>query len=206
MKTLSRNPLRNSIPAIPFLTIIAILPHPAFGHPGHGLLTFYAALIHPITGLDHLLTALAVGVWAAGPKEIQARNPSWRGPLGFLIGILGGALAGQVGMVLPFCEQGILLSLLLLGLCLALNSRSNIWPATGMLFCFGAFHGNAHGLEVAQGASGGLAILGFLVSTGILHGMGIAGVTAVRKRFKEQQALLILRWAGVGLMGSVFFL
>lgn len=34
-------------------------------HPGHGLESAYAGFMHPLTGWDHLLVMLAVGVWAA---------------------------------------------------------------------------------------------------------------------------------------------
>jgi urease accessory protein len=37
---------------------------PAAAHPGHAETGFAAGLLHPLTGLDHLLALLAVGLWS----------------------------------------------------------------------------------------------------------------------------------------------
>ena len=37
----------------------------AFAHPSHNVSGFAAGIIHPLSGLDHLLAMVAVGLWAA---------------------------------------------------------------------------------------------------------------------------------------------
>ena len=65
--------------------IIALLsPILAHAHSGHGLHDgLNAGLLHPITGLDHLLAMLAVGYWAALQKHRYASLlpvASWKLP------------------------------------------------------------------------------------------------------------------------------
>jgi urease accessory protein len=72
--------------------LLACLPLPALAHSGHpeaaGLV---AGLLHPLTGADHLLALLAVGIWSA-------RQPA-RPALAFML-----ALAAQADE--PFAQQG----------------------------------------------------------------------------------------------------
>lgn len=37
----------------------------AQAHPGHGPAGFVTGFIHPLTGWDHLMAMLAVGLWAS---------------------------------------------------------------------------------------------------------------------------------------------
>ncbi len=182
------------------------LTHRVFAHPGHDFLTFYAGFIHPFSGLDHLLAALAVGVWASGTSHKSDAFSILKTPLSFLGGILAGAFIGQVGIVLPFCEEGILLSLVLLGFGLILSIRSESSLGALVVFLFGAFHGNAHGLEVSHRTLDGTATFGFLLSTGILHAVGIVGVSSMKRVFAEKRIILLLRFMGIGLVGSAFIL
>ncbi|NOU21118.1 MAG: hypothetical protein HOO93_04885, partial [Methyloglobulus sp.] len=61
---------------------------------------------HPLTGWDHLITMLAVGIWAA-----QLRGHAiWMLPLAF-VGVMSlGGLAGAAGLTIPSVEGLILLS------------------------------------------------------------------------------------------------
>ncbi len=66
------------------------LAEPAFAHSGaaghtHGLLN---GLAHPITGLDHVLAMLGVGVWAA---LAMPANRVLVAPLAFIAAMLIGA-------------------------------------------------------------------------------------------------------------------
>lgn len=188
---------------------LLLLSPQCFAHPGHGLATFYSGFLHPISGLDHLLTALAVGLWTAQSDRKLFSFDITFGPLSFLFGICGGALAAQKEIVLPFCEQGILISCLFLGCCLALNFRSKLWLSMGLLFIFGTFHGNAHGRETIQETlnwAGWSAMAGFLSSTAILHGIGIFCTFMFQKNFKKEQAIFFLRWTGIGLLGSALLI
>ncbi|MBQ1761274.1 MAG: HupE/UreJ family protein, partial [Aquincola sp.] len=90
----------------------AALPLIASAHVGqdgaahHGLL---AGLLHPFTGLDHLLAMLAVGTWgalslpASGAARggLQRLGAAARLPLVFAALLLAGALAAAAGLRLP---------------------------------------------------------------------------------------------------------
>ncbi|NCT96999.1 MAG: HupE/UreJ family protein [Comamonadaceae bacterium] len=134
------------------------------GADGHGHHGFFAGLLHPITGPDHLAAMLAVGVWSAATTRRV-----WTAPLAFALTLLAGALLAQGGLGLPAIEPMIAASLLVVGLLLA--ARTKLPPGAGALLVggFALFHGAAHGQEL-----GGLAALaGMVAGTALLHGAGI---------------------------------
>jgi urease accessory protein len=57
-------------------------------------------LLHPFHGLDHVLAAVAVGVWGArlGGKAV------WALPVAFVVALLGGTALGIAGWGLPMVE------------------------------------------------------------------------------------------------------
>jgi urease accessory protein len=147
--------------------LLLLFPTAALAHPGHGI-GFLAGVQHPLTGTDHLLAMLAVGVWAAtlGGRAI------WGLPLTFVVALgLGGALGHQIGAELPWTEQGILASLLLLGAATALAWRLSTGAAVAMVAGFGALHGLAHG---AESPAEFLPFAGgFVLASIALHGAGL---------------------------------
>ena len=127
---------------IPPLLVI-LLPSAALAHPGHGM-GFLAGLEHPLTGIDHLLAMLAIGLWAAslGGRAV------WALPLTFVVSLaLGGTIGHLVGAELPGVQQGILGSLIVLGVAAALALRVPFAVALAGVALFGAVHGLAHGAE-----------------------------------------------------------
>lgn len=144
---------------------------PAAGHveagEARGLLN---GLIHPVSGLDHVVAMLAVGLWGA-----QLGAPAlWVLPVCFPMVMALGGMAGLLGIPLPGVEIGIALSGLVLGLCVATEARPKLPVAAGLVAVFAIFHGHAHGTELPEGQSGLLYSIGFVVATGLLHGAGIA--------------------------------
>jgi urease accessory protein len=129
-----------------------------------------AGLLHPVSGLDHVLAMVAVGLWGA-----QLGAPAvWSLPIAFpLVMALGGAL-GLAGVGLPFVELGIALSAVVLGVLVLREARPRPGVAALVVGAFALFHGHAHGTELPEGASGALYSVGFVVATGTLHGLGIA--------------------------------
>jgi urease accessory protein len=129
---------------------------------------FASGLSHPFLGLDHLLAMLAVGLWAVqlGGRAI------WRVPLAFMAMMALGCSLALGGLALPAVETGIAVSVLVLGLLIALAARFPL--AAGMLLAgaFALFHGHAHGQELPQAASAFLYSTGFLLATGVLHATG----------------------------------
>jgi urease accessory protein len=86
---------------------------------------------------------------------------------------LGGA-AGVAGYALPYPEIGIALSVMVLGLAVALRVSLPTLAAMALAGVFAIFHGHAHGAEMPQDLSGYEYAAGFMLATALLHGVGIA--------------------------------
>lgn len=70
-----------------FAIALFLTPAVAFAHAGHDHSGLMAGVAHPVTGLDHLLAMLAVGLWAAQ----QRGSARWALPLTFVGAMLLGA-------------------------------------------------------------------------------------------------------------------
>ncbi len=90
----------------------------------HDASGFAAGVAHPLHGLDHILAMVAVGLWAA---QLGGRA-RWLVPASFVsVMALGGAL-GMAGIPMPFAEQGIFASVLILGVLIAASGAACRWP------------------------------------------------------------------------------
>lgn len=164
----------------------------AQAHPGHeaASLSFFQGLVHPLLGLDHLLAMLIVGVWAA---QIGGRARVWL-PASFVALMAIGALAPHAAN-LPTMEGGIVVSLLALGLAVALAWRAALPLAIPLVGLFALFHGAAHGIELQQLAHPLLYASGFLIQTAALHLVGLSlGAYAQRRDSRLARAA---GWLGV---------
>lgn len=174
------------------LCFAALLPSLAYAHTGVGEASgFLHGLTHPISGLDHVCAMLAVGLWAAqtGGRSV------WAVPLTFVsVMALGGALP-VLGVGLPFVEQGIALSVLLLGVLIAAAVRLPLRLSSAMVGLFALWHGHAHGAEMPAAASGIGYALGFVLATASLHVIGIASGLGMRQRAHER----VIRAAGASI-------
>ncbi len=174
---------------------------PALAHPGHGSIGLGTGLLHPISGPDHLLAMLAVGIVAAmaGTRRIAILTP-----IGFLIGmVLGGALA-MSSVVVPGTELAISVSVLALGaMCMAGIRRDTLLlPAAAIAFGFA--HGQAHGAELPASVSPAMFVIGFLVTTAVLHLAGGLGGLALRRSVQARiTAGTLICSAGVALLLGV---
>jgi urease accessory protein len=178
---------------------IALCATDALAHAesGHGASGFVAGLLHPITGVDHLLAMLAVGMWGA-----QLGMPAlWLLPVAFPIVMAFGGVLGILGAPLPGAEPAIALSVLLLGGAIALGRRPPLAVATALVAFFAIFHGFAHGTELPEQASAIGYSAGFVFATGAIHvtGIGIGFVT----RLPRGDALLRAGGAAIALAGVV---
>ncbi|MES2665547.1 MAG: HupE/UreJ family protein [Pseudomonadota bacterium] len=150
------------------LTVLTALP--ALAHDGEGAGGLVAGLLHPISGPDHVVAMIAVGLWGA----ILGAPALWQLPVAFpLVMALAGALA-VMGVPLPGVEAGIGLSGVVLGLMVLFALRPPIWVAAGIVSVFAVFHGHAHGSELPATANPLAYAVGFVVTTGLLHLAGIA--------------------------------
>ena len=179
---------------------LAALAAPALAHVETGQAAgFLAGLAHPVSGLDHVLAMIAVGLWGA-----QLGAPAiWLLPVTFPIVMALGGFLGLLGVPLPGVEVGIAASAILLGAAVMTERRLPLYAAAALVGFFAVFHGHAHGTELPPGQSGLLYSLGFVVATGCLHAVGIA-IGAVH-RWPAGRIALRIAGGGVGLAG-VFFL
>jgi urease accessory protein len=124
---------------------------------------------HPLTGWDHLVTMLAVGIWAA-----QLRGQAiWMLPLAF-VGVMSlGGLAGAAGLAIPSVEGIILLSAAVFSVLITRKIRFSTTVNVSIVAFFAFFHGFAHGQEISTSASLISYTLGFMLATLLLHGAGI---------------------------------
>jgi len=131
---------------------------------------FFSGIEHPWSGLDHILAMIAVGLWGA-----QLGNPAiWALPVTFPMVMSCGAFMGLVGFPLPGVEIGIALSAVVLGIMVMAEIRPSPVIALLIVGAFAVFHGHAHGTELPAGQNGLLYSMGFVIATGVLHGVGIA--------------------------------
>jgi urease accessory protein len=177
-----------------------LLTTPAQAHIQQGqAIGFVTGLEHPWSGLDHVLAMIAVGIWGA-----QLGNPAlWILPVTFPMVMSLGAMMGLLGIPLPGIEIGIAVSAILLGAMVLGEVKPKLYIAAAMVGFFAIFHGHAHGTELPAGQSGLLYSMGFVIATGVLHGIGILIGTIHR----WPAGKMALRGAGafIAVMG-VFFL
>lgn len=156
---------------------------PADAHVGTGLAGgFVSGFLHPLTGIDHLLAMVSVGLWGAvlGRPLIVAL------PVIFPSLMVVGAFLGMLNMPLPPVEVGIALSVMVLGGVIAFGYKAPVWLACVIVATFALFHGYAHGKELPSAADPIGYSTGFVLSTGLLHVFGIViGLINGRALFRE---------------------
>lgn len=162
---------------------------PVFAHAGpmeHG--SFIAGFMHPLSGIDHILVMVAIGLWAAliGGRAI------WLVPCAFVATMVVGLLLALGGLELPLVEPMILASVTVLGLFVAFAWKLQAAFAMTLAAFFALFHGYAHGGEM--GSAWVLTYgLGFTLATALLHLVGIGFGSFIGSRH-----LLTARLAGIG--------
>ncbi len=159
---------------------------------------FLSGLAHPVSGLDHVVAMISVGLWGA-----QLGRPAiWTLPVTFPMVMAVGGFLGLVGVHLPGVELGIAASAVLLGAAVLLQARAPLSAAAVLVGLFAIFHGYAHGAELPPGANGLLYSLGFIVATGLLHACGI--LIGLIHRWPWGQRILRLTGAAVLATGGFF--
>ena len=181
-----RPTMKKAAMGVAILALAMLAAEPASAHSvGGGAVGFGAGFLHPLSGLDHLLAMVSVGIWGA---ELGA-PAIWLLPIAFpLIMAIGGAL-GVIGVPLPYGELLIALSVVVLGALVATVRRVPVAAALAIVGVFAIAHGHAHGVELPAAADAVAFTVGFVLATGLLHlaGIGIGlltrwsgGVVAIR--------------------------
>ena len=159
---------------------------------------FLSGVRHPISGLDHVLAMIAVGLWGA-----QLGAPAiWLLPVAFPMVMALGGMMGLLGIPLPGAEIGIAASAILLGAAVMFESRPRLLIAASLVGFFAIFHGYAHGTELPPGQSGLLYSIGFVIATGCLHAAGIT--IGLLHRWGWGQKVVRFAGAGVAVAGLLF--
>ena len=150
--------------------VLMMMADPALAHTEGGVAGgFLSGLSHPISGWDHVVAMVAVGLWGA----FLGLPAIWLLPIVFPVVMAFGGALGVIGVPVPSVEIGIALSAVVLGLCVALQARPPLWIAAVIVGIFAIFHGHAHGTELPAAANPFAYAVGFVIATGLLHIMGI---------------------------------
>ncbi len=166
------------------------------GHIGFGPVSgIEAGFLHPISGLDHILAMVSVGILGAqlGGKSI------WLIPLSFISMMVAGASLGILGVTMPFVEYGVMGSVIVFGLAIAFGRKMPLAFAISLVGMLSVFHGNAHGVEMPVNTSGFEYGLGFTIATALLHMIGIFINLFIHKAPKKV-ASHIIRASGAAIM------
>lgn len=177
------HPIAFAAAATVLLTAGAALAHP--GHLGHEALGVAAGLMHPLTGVDHMLAMVAVGLWAAlrGGRTLM----SW--PATFVAAMLVGFGVGGAFGPVSGIEPAVLATVIVLGGLTAADARMPDGPGLALIALFGALHGYAHGADTGGGSLTFEA--GMVAATAALHLVGI-GLGLGLKRFGWPEMIRLL--------------
>jgi urease accessory protein len=194
------NRRENSLKRVALACLLLLWSGRAFAHilEGDAAGGFISGFEHPISGWDHILAMVSVGLWGA-----QLGAPAiWLLPVTFPMVMAFGGMLGLMGVPLPGTEIGIALSAIGLGAVVATEARPPLWAAALLVGFFAIFHGHAHGTELPPDENGVLYSIGFVVATGLLHLTGI-GIGLIH-RWKIGQMTMRLGGAAVALAGGLF--
>jgi urease accessory protein len=184
-----------AVPAIFLLAVFGAAPAAAHlaGDMDGG---WSAGLGHPFSGIDHLAAMVAVGIWST---QLE-RRALWLLPAIFPVFMGLGAGLGVAGVALPGAEDGIAMSVAVLGVLLAVAARPRLAVGAALVGLFGLFHGYAHGAGMPETVQPVLYGLGLLFATAALHlagiGIGLAARSPTGQRLLPVGAAAI---AGVGI-------
>jgi len=159
---------------------------------------FVHGITHPISGIDHILAMIAVGLYAAhlGSRAL------WLVPLSFVSMMIVGGAFGMAGVDLPFVEIGIGLSVVVLGLAVAWSSHIPTAGAMALVGFFAIFHGYAHGAEMPESVSGLAYGVGLVLATAMLHACGIGlGLSVGRLSMTYGNRILQVMGSAMALAG-----
>lgn len=148
---------------------VVLAPAAASAHPGHDGAGLVHGLMHPLSGADHIIAMVAVGIIAA-----RLGGPAlWRVPVSFVAAMTVAGLAASSGVMVPYTEAGIALSVIVLTALALFGMEMPVGAAMGLVASFAVFHGYAHGLEMPETASGLAYGAGFAAATAVLHAVGV---------------------------------
>jgi urease accessory protein len=169
---------RSSLPGLIAAAAVMLIPAVASAHVEAGAAPGLAhGFWHPVGGLDHVLAMVAVGLFAAN----LGGRALWAVPLTFVTVMAAGGALGIQQVAIPYVEAGIALSVVVLGLVVALRLQWPVAAAMALVGLFAIFHGYAHGSEMSPGSFAAAYAAGFMVATALLHLTGMALGVGLRR-------------------------
>jgi len=172
--------------------MVVLTPVVALAHTGVGDTSgFVRGFGHSISGLDHILAMLMVGVfaWQLGGRAL------WLVPVTFVGVMAAGGTLGIAGIEVPFVETSIAFSVVVLGAIVALDVKAPAATAIGVVGLFAMFHGHDHGAEIPEDAGGVVYAAGFMIATALQHLSGISAGFLMGKA-GEHYGSVVVRLAG----------
>jgi len=186
------------------LFAVCLVGSPAVAHIGLGgsAETLSTGFFHPLGGADHVLAMVAVGIYAAS----LGGSAIWLTPATFVGAMIVGGALGYAGLPLPYVEQGIGLSVVVMGIAIAFAIKLPTASTISLVGLFALFHGHAHGSEGAELTAFLPYAVGFVVATSMLHlsgvafALGLGRLGSASSTFLRQGAGTIGAIAGVSLL------
>jgi len=161
------------------LLAFCLAPTEALAHVGVGSTSgFMHGFMHPLSGFDHQLAMILVGIFAYQLGE----RALWLIPLTFVSVMAIGGFIGVLGVPVPFVEVGVALSVIVLGAVVAFGVKAPVAVAMAVVGLFAIFHGHAHGSEMPLDTSGFEYAVGFMMATALLHAIGIGLVIGMTSK------------------------
>lgn len=163
--------------------------------------------LHPLSGLDHLLAMIAVGMWSMRLSKHLDKHVVWLMPFIFVMAMGLGGLLGFMTLPLDFVEHGIALSLLVTGFLIARMLYFSFLTSAVLVGVFAVCHGYAHGNEMPDGVAMLDYTGGFMLATALLHLIGIGWAFLMccinREQWLRYVGLVVALSGGVMLLGGM---
>lgn len=184
--------MKNKIINLCILLALTLFSSSVLAHNGVHDGSLISGLIHPVSGIDHILAMLAVGLWAA---TLNKSKKQLLLPVAFVLFMVFGALMGVIGIGLPMIETGIALTVVFMGLLIMTKTHTHYAIAALLVGVFALIHGNAHGLEIGVASTLISYFIGFISCTSLLLGVG----------FFTGRRLVVREWTvrGIGMTTSI---
>jgi urease accessory protein len=158
-----------SLSAILLAPVLLMLSPFALAHTGAGHTAGLAdGFMHPLTGLDHLLIAIAAGFWAG-----RRGDHGVTGMVYFLSLLLGGVLLGSCCVLFPQLQLSTIVVVLLTAVFIAASIAAPQYFAYIFFGGFAVYHGIVHMLEMPAPVAAMSYVIGLLFSTWLLLMFGL---------------------------------
>ena len=147
-----------------------VMAHPGHVHLGEGSAAdaLAAGFLHPFSGVDHLILAMAAGWLAFSRGSRRALLP-----VGAFLGALAaGAVSGHGVTAGAGLEIALACTLIGAGAVFLAGKMPKTGLFAAALAVAGFIHGFAHGAESVPGAAFALSVVGFVSGTAFFLGLG----------------------------------